>query len=239
MDVRLPRLGEGADSGVVASIFVKVGDRVKKDQPVLELESEKAVASIPAPAAGTVTKMHVKEGDEIKVGQLIFSLDEGTAPAPALRHPPEAIEEPAPVNRAEESEGEATEESAPAMERARPGNRRVEAQGLETAPPPGPARTAPAPHDGASSRPAPPAASPTVRKIARELGIDLYRVRGSERGGRIVMSDIRRYIQRLQQQAAGPAPRRKPGRPVPRPPRRSRPPSRWISRSGVPSERKR
>ncbi len=80
MDVRLPRLGEGADSGTVASIFVKEGDQVAKDQPILELESEKAVASIPSPASGTVTKLHIKEGDEIKVGQMIISLDEGRAP---------------------------------------------------------------------------------------------------------------------------------------------------------------
>jgi len=80
MDVRLPRLGEGADSGTVASIFVKEGDQVKKDQPVIELESEKAVASIPSPAAGTVTKMHVKEGDSIRVGiisQKDFMLSHG------------------------------------------------------------------------------------------------------------------------------------------------------------------
>jgi len=84
MDVRLPRLGEGADSGVIATVFVKEGDQVKKDQPVLELESEKAVASIPAPAAGTVTKVLVKEGDEIKVGSLILILaDNGTVAAAA------------------------------------------------------------------------------------------------------------------------------------------------------------
>ena len=85
MEVRLPRLGEGADSGTVASIFVKVGDRVNKDQPILELESEKAVASIPSPAAGTIMAMHVKDGDLIKVGQLIFTLNEGAAPAPVNR----------------------------------------------------------------------------------------------------------------------------------------------------------
>ena len=54
MEIRLPRLGEGADSGTVATIFVKEGDRITKDQPVLELESEKAVASIPSPVEGVV-----------------------------------------------------------------------------------------------------------------------------------------------------------------------------------------
>ena len=64
MDVKLPKLGEGADSGVVVNIFVKEGDTVAKDQAILELENEKAVASIPSTAAGVVTKIYVKPGDK-------------------------------------------------------------------------------------------------------------------------------------------------------------------------------
>ena len=69
MDVKLPKLGEGADSGVVVGIFVKEGDTVAKDQAILELENEKAVASIPSTAAGVVEKIHVKAGDRVGVGQ--------------------------------------------------------------------------------------------------------------------------------------------------------------------------
>ena len=75
MDIRLPRLGEGADSGTVSTLFLKVGDPVKKDQAVLELESEKAVASIPSPSTGTITEIYVKEGDLVKTGDLIMSLN--------------------------------------------------------------------------------------------------------------------------------------------------------------------
>jgi len=179
MDVRLPRLGEGADSGTVASIFVKEGDQVKKDQPVIELESEKAVASIPSPAAGTVTKLHVKEGDAIKVGQLIFSLSEAgdTAAVSTTRNP--VID--ASVGD-EEAEGASpvTTEAAYAPEPELP----VDAA-AETGPPP---------------------ASPSIRKMARDLGIDLTKVKGSERGGRIVLDDLRHYIRRLQQVAAQPKP---------------------------------
>jgi len=57
MDVRLPRLGEGADSGVIATVFVKEGDQIQKDQPVLEIESEKGGRDIPAPAGGRVAKV--------------------------------------------------------------------------------------------------------------------------------------------------------------------------------------
>ncbi len=77
MDLKLPKLGEGADSGVVVNVFVNEGDTVAKDQSVIELENEKAVASIPATSAGVVTKVFVKNGDKISVGQRILSLDEG------------------------------------------------------------------------------------------------------------------------------------------------------------------
>src|SRR5512141_1516198 len=69
MDLKLPNLGEGADSGTVVNIFVKEGDQIAKDQPVLELENEKAVATIPASGSGTVTKIYVKTGDKVSVGQ--------------------------------------------------------------------------------------------------------------------------------------------------------------------------
>ena len=83
MDLKLPNLGEGADSGTVVNLFVKEGDTVTKDQPILELENEKAVATIPSTAAGTVAQIFVKAGDKIRVGQRILSLGEGGA----LRRP--------------------------------------------------------------------------------------------------------------------------------------------------------
>ena len=89
MDVKLPKLGEGADSGVVVNIFVKEGDTVAKDQAILELENEKAVASIPSTAAGVVTKIYVKPGDRIGIGQRILSLNESGQPASAAPAPAE------------------------------------------------------------------------------------------------------------------------------------------------------
>ena len=68
MDLKLPHLGEGADSGTVVNLFVKEGDRISKDQPILELENEEAVATIPSTAEGVVTKVFVKAGDKISVG---------------------------------------------------------------------------------------------------------------------------------------------------------------------------
>ena len=111
MDVKLPKLGEGADSGVVVNVFVKEGDQVAKDQAILELENEKAVASIPSTAAGVVTKIYVKSGDKISVGQRLISLSGGDQPvaaaAPAAKR---AASEPETEIPAEEPVVEAGEE---------------------------------------------------------------------------------------------------------------------------------
>jgi len=87
MDITLPKLGEGADSGVVVTVFVKEGDTIAKDQSVIELENEKAVASIPATDGGVVAKVHVKVGDKISAGQRIVTLSGGGAAAPAPATP--------------------------------------------------------------------------------------------------------------------------------------------------------
>jgi pyruvate dehydrogenase E2 component (dihydrolipoamide acetyltransferase) len=181
MDLKLPHLGEGADSGTVVNLFVKEGDQITKDQPILELENEKAVATIPATAAGTVTKIFVKAGDKITVGQRLLSLGEtGSDPAaPAAKSQP-----------AEKAKSKAKPEPEPESEPEETPAEIEESEGQGTEPEPKPGRS--------------PAASPSLRKLARDLGIDLTRVRGSERGGRIVLEDVRTYIQRLQRVAAQP-----------------------------------
>jgi pyruvate dehydrogenase E2 component (dihydrolipoamide acetyltransferase) len=175
MDVKLPHLGEGADSGTVVNLFVKEGDQIAKDQPILELENEKAVATIPSTGAGTVAKIFVKTGDKISVGQKLLSLSgngaDATAAKPAAQAPKPKTKAPAPEPEDEPAqEEEASPESSESMEKS---NAAV-------------------------------AASPVIRKLARELGIDLARVRGSARGGRVTMEDVRAYIQRLQKLAAQP-----------------------------------
>src|SRR5207249_960407 len=105
MDLKLPALGEGADSGTVVNLFVKEGDQVAKDQPILELENEKAVATIPSTGAGTVAKIFVKTGEKISVGQRILSLTEsGAGDAPNA-----AKEEAAPKDKGIHTERELEE----------------------------------------------------------------------------------------------------------------------------------
>src|SRR5271170_236773 len=96
MDLKLPPLGEGVDSGSVVNILVREGEQIQKGQGIIELETGKAVAPVPAAAAGKVTKIIVAVGDKISVGQPILSLEAGPAPAkPAGQKPA-----PAPAARA-------------------------------------------------------------------------------------------------------------------------------------------
>src|SRR5256885_14432353 len=104
MDLKLPPLGEGADSGTVVNLFVKEGDQIAKDQPVLELENEKAVATIPSTAAGTVTKGYVKAGDKLSVGQRILSLSGNGGPAPTKAETPTPKVQAQPAGPASEAE---------------------------------------------------------------------------------------------------------------------------------------
>ncbi len=171
IDIRIPHLGEGADSGTVVNVFVKEGDTVKKDQTLIELENEKAVAPIPSTHGGVVTKLLVKAGDKVTVGQAILTLSEDGAPASGVSQNGEA--------------------SAPRVAEAGP---------------PAPARPANEDYHYKSPAGLAPPASPTIRRMAADLGIDLTRVRGSEPGGRIVMADLRNYIQNLQHKGAQPAP---------------------------------
>jgi pyruvate dehydrogenase E2 component (dihydrolipoamide acetyltransferase) len=171
MDIKLPKLGEGADSGVVVGILVKLGDTVAQNQPILELENEKAIASIPSPADGVVEKIHVKNGDRVSVGQRLITLaGEPPASKPAA---PKAVTPSVPSPEPAAAGAEAVEESAEM--------------------------------EAVSTPVAAPVASPALRQMARELGIDLSKVHGSEAGGRIVTGDVRAYLARLVKAAAKPA----------------------------------
>ncbi len=174
MDVKLPKLGEGADSGVVVGIFVKEGDTIAKDQTILELENEKAVAAIPSTGAGVVEKIYVKSGDRISAGQKILTLAGGAA-APAAPAP-------AATPAAKPAAKKAAAKAAPVVQEA-------EEEVVESA-------------DEIVNEN--PVASPSVRRAAREFGIDLQKVSGDE-SGRVTGEDIKNYINRLIRAAARPA----------------------------------
>lgn len=171
MDVRFPKVGEGADSGKVVSVLVKVGDTITAGQTILELESEKAIAPIPSPAGGKITAISVKEGDTITVGAVLLSLEGGDGSGSAASAPAAPAAKKAAAPRA----------ARPAV---------LEDDDDDFTP-------AAAEDDGPV-----PAASPYVRKVARELGIPLSRVRGSASGGRVVIEDLARYIGKLEAKVA-------------------------------------
>ena len=98
MDIKLPNLGEGADSGAVVAILVKVGDAIKVGQAIIELENEKAVAPIPATTAGVVSQIFVKEGQKLSVGQRILAV--GESAGAALKPAPEPQAAPAAKTKA-------------------------------------------------------------------------------------------------------------------------------------------
>ena len=174
MDVRLPNLGEGADSGVVVSVAVKEGDSIQKGQTVIELESGKAVAPIPSTVEGKVTAIRVKEGDKISIGAVLISV-EGLAGSAASEKGSAA-----PAAKSLAKPRPSRPEAAPEPE--------LEAAELEEE------------VDDGSPIPA----SPELRRIGKMLGIPLRKIKGSERGGRITFEDVRDYLARLQRLAAQP-----------------------------------
>lgn len=188
MDVRVPRLGEGVSFGTVVNILVVEGDEVKKDQTILEIETEKAVAPIPSPESGRVTKIYVKTGDSVPIGQPVIAL----SVAGEKKDTKQAKDAAAPRKEKSSERPEAGRGENLSQKVIQP------AVGTESG------------YGYPSKSGFPPPASPAVRKLAKDLGIDLNRIKGSQRGGRIVVDDLRNYIQQLQRDkvpAVGPAQR--------------------------------
>jgi pyruvate dehydrogenase E2 component (dihydrolipoamide acetyltransferase) len=166
-ELKLPELGDNVASAVVVGVLVKEGDTLEAGQPFLELETDKAVMEVPAPAGGKVEKLMVKPGDEVKSGQVVGMLGDGTsaaAPVPAKSEasPPPSPEEPKPQTPAPQPTPAPTPVKPPAL--------------------------------SAGTHKLIPAA-PSVRRLARELGVDLLQVVGSGPAYRISESDVRRYAE--------------------------------------------
>jgi pyruvate dehydrogenase E2 component (dihydrolipoamide acetyltransferase) len=187
IEFKLPNLGEGVDSGDVVGVGVKPGDSVAKGQSMFEVETNKAVMDVPAPADALVVAVAVKAGDKVKPGQVMVTYEPAAASAA-----PSAKAAPAP---------------APAAQHPAPptagGPSRIPAESAQ----PSPLAATQAPAAPASDGRIVPA-SPSVRKFARELGVDLARVSASGSGGRVLEEDIKLYVKQALgsgASAAGPA----------------------------------
>ena len=188
----LPDLGENIASGDVVTVFVSEGDVVKPGQALLEVETDKAVIEVPCPPGGKIAKVLVKKGETVKVGQPLVLLDAVGAGDAAVASAPVAKKAAAP----------AVKPASPAV----PPPSAPQPAAAASAPVPETIRSAPV---AAVVEPAAVAATatvdpagPAVRRLARELGVDLARVRGSGPAGRIVREDV---IAAVRQASAAPA----------------------------------
>ncbi len=201
IDIKLPNLGDGIKSGDILEVLVKVGETIKKDQGIFEVETDKASVEVPSSHAGKVTQINVKQGQSVEIGGSLLTLEvsEGAgnaAPTPA-KPTPAAQAAPAP-------EKPAPEKPAPKQTPASEKPASTKPTPAASAPPtPKPAAPATAPAKPASEPvvavaevdaevgdDADVAAGPAVRRFAREVGVDLKHVTGSGPGARITREDV-------------------------------------------------
>jgi pyruvate dehydrogenase E2 component (dihydrolipoamide acetyltransferase) len=198
-EFRLPELGENISQGDLVRLMIAPGAKVSEGQPVMELETEKAVVEVPSSVSGIVKEVKVKEGEKIKVGQVIFTLEGG---APAQAEPARA--RTAPVEHVSGQHG-----ARLAFQAAIRAEGKTEEQALP------PDQPLPAPSvfsmpvqlgkvAGAERHPIP--AAPHVRRLAREVGVDIYDVKGTGPGGRISEDDVKAYAKSLLQAASAAVP---------------------------------
>ena len=174
----LPELGESIESGDVVQVLVTVGDRIAAEQSVLEIETDKAVVEVPSPVGGSVTAIHVAAGDKAAVGQLIVTLETDGAASATDAVP--AVEPPVAAGPEE-----------------------------AVAPPPPPETPTPPPREEAPvvrQARSGAAAAPSVRRLAREIGVSIDEVPGSGPGGRVSAEDVKQYARGRKTATPDPAP---------------------------------
>ena len=186
VEIKIPSLGEGVESGDVLEVMVAEGDAIEKGQPILELETDKATVMVPSSEGGVVKSINCGEGDTVAVGQAVLTIEafesnEAAAPAPAAAPEPVAAPEPEP---------------APAPPAApTPAPAPVAAAPAPVAPAPAPVTpAAPTPAPAVPSPSAEVAAGPAIRRFAREVGVDLSTVQGTGENGRIVREDVLKVV---------------------------------------------
>jgi len=196
--MKLPELGENIEGGDVLRVMVKAGDTIKKDQAVLELETDKATIEVPSSAAGVVKDVKIKQGDKVKVGQTIFVVEE--APSPSKNgETATAAQEPAPEPAKTEAKPAEVPKAEEPKAEPKPETPKRKADVVEMKPSkPAAAPVAPKPAEPAKAADAASiAAAPSARRLARELGVNIQDIQGSGPGGRISMDDVTAHGRRL------------------------------------------
>lgn len=182
LEFKLPEVSEGVTKVDVASVNVKVGETIASSAIVCEVETDKAVAEIPCPHAGTITAVHITPGMSIVVGAPLITMNAVSAPAPPKNAPKASSSSPA-AKVAVQSETTNSPLTAPSS-----------TAGTVTR------------SDGP-----PAAAGPGVRRFARKLGVNLKQVHGSAAGGRITLEDVEAFVHNRMTQASAPTAASGPG----------------------------
>jgi len=210
VEFALPELGENISSGDLLSVMVKVGDRIEVDQPVVELETDKATIEVPSSVAGVVKSVLVKPGTKLKVGQAIFTVETSGGAQPQTG---EAfgetgtgglgtggqIPQEQPIGLTTRETVEETPASQPIPQVESEATPKIPDWENESAPPPAPDGVSdPSPRTGKSPSEVP--AGPAVRALAREIGVDITEVKGSGPRGRILPKDVKEHSRRRAQE---------------------------------------
>ena len=184
-DVLMPQMGESIVEGTVTKWLKKVGDKVERDEPLLEISTDKVDSEVPAPVAGTLEEMIVQEGETVEINTVLARIGDGSR---AGQGQPQEVAT---------NGGPSQASAAPAATAAA-----AETVPEPSAPPAAPEPTPAAADDGDSVR-----SSPLVRRLAKEHGIDLRQVRGTGQGGRISKKDVEAFLEaRSQATTAGATP---------------------------------
>ncbi len=199
-EFKLPEVGEGIEAGTVVQVLVSVGDAIEVDQSVLELETDKAVVEVPSTVSGVVEKVHVAEGDEVAIGATVLTVGEGAGAA--------AADDADEASAAAEEEAEAPSDDGGDAGEDASDDAAADGAGGGSGPPSGDGEKPRSDRDAAAAGPSAPAApasddehvpaglipaAPSVRRLARELDVDLRAVRGSGILGRISAEDVRAF----------------------------------------------
>lgn len=183
VEFKLPEVGEGVKSADVAEVLVKEGDTITVGQVVAEIETEKAVAEVPSSVAGKITKVHVKQGDTLEVGGVLLTVQTGATTQTKASSEPRTSTSATPSKQASPNADVAPQPAGGETHFAQPDQTAVTAKKA-------------AESDLGKERPPAPA-SPSTRRLARELGVDLYLVKGSGPGGRITTEDVQAFVKAI------------------------------------------
>jgi pyruvate dehydrogenase E2 component (dihydrolipoamide acetyltransferase) len=209
-EIKLPEIADNVTSAVVLEVLVSVGDKVEKDDSLADMESDKATFELPSDFSGTVKEIKVKDGDVVKVGQTMFTID--TSEATDEKKEGKKEEDGADKDKQEkqdspsneENKKDTQEEGKPAAEEPEEAEKPEEAKEPEEAEAPGnksveknDTKQQQTSEAASLQRPAAEvAAAPSVRRLAREIGVDIYRVKGSGAHNRITIDDVKTYAKK-------------------------------------------